>query len=73
MRKDLTVKDVLYALEYMHDQMVRTPAGNGKAAWMMKAGGQPVKQRIADEVCASGLVSSFEDHGKAFVTWRRVA
>lgn len=73
MPKDITVKDVLYALQYLNDQMIRTPIRDGKAVWAMKMGGQTVKPSIAQEVCASGSVSSFEDRGRAIVVWRHAA
>lgn len=73
MPKDLTVKDVLYALEYLNDRMIRTPIRDGKAVWTMKAGGQTVRPSIAQEVCASGFVSSIEDRGRAIVMWRQAA
>lgn len=73
MPKDLTVKDVLYALEYMHDAMVRTPITDGRARWAMKLGGQTVKQSVADQVCASGAVVSIEDRGRAVIMWRQAA
>lgn len=73
MPKDLTVKDVLYALQYLNDQMIRTPIRDGKAVWTMKIGGQTVKQSVADGVCASGAVTSFEDRGRAVVRWKQAA
>ena len=73
MPKDLTVKDVFYALEYLNDQMIRTPIRDGKAVWSMKIGGQTVRPSIAQEVCTSGSVSSFEDRGRAIVVWARAA
>lgn len=73
MPKDLTVKDVLYALQYLNDQMIRTPIRDGKAVWAMKVGGQTVKPSIAQEVCASGAVSCIEDRGRAIVMWKQAA
>lgn len=73
MPKDLTVKDVLYALEYMGDALVRIPAGNSKARWEMQIARQPVKDAVANEVLASGSVIGTEDRGRQVVIWKRVA
>ena len=73
MPKDLTAKDVLYALEYMGDALVRIPISDGKVRWQMKAGGQSVKEVVANEVRASGCVVGIEDHGRQLIVWRRAA
>jgi hypothetical protein len=74
--RDITVKDVLYALEYMHDAMVRTPPQTmgGKAKWTMKATGATVKEAVANEVRSSGSVTSLDDRdGRQLIVWRAVA
>ena len=75
MPKDLTTKDVLYALEYMQDAMARIPSQTGgKPKWQMKAGGQPVKESVANEVRASGLVVSLpKRNGSELIVWKAVA
>lgn len=73
MPKDLTVKDVLYALEYVGDAMIRIPAGNSKAHWEMQIAHQPVKETVANEVCASGSVVGTQDRGRQVIIWRRAA
>jgi hypothetical protein len=75
MPKDLTIKDVLYALEYMRDAMVRVPSQTGgKPKWQMKAGGQSVKESVANEVRASGFVVSMpERNGSELIVWKAVA
>ena len=73
MPKDLTVKDVLYALEYMGDAMIRVPSSNSKARWEMQIARQPVKETVANEVRASGSVIGTEDRGRQVIIWRRAA
>lgn len=76
MPKDLTVKDVLYGLEYQRDALMRVPSHTpgGKAKWQMKATGAPVKESVANEVRASGLVSSMpERNGAELIIWKAVA
>jgi hypothetical protein len=76
MRKDLTTKDVLYALEYLHDAMVRVPPQTmgGAAKWRMKSSGAPIKDSIANEVRASGSVASLsERNGSELIVWRSAA
>lgn len=73
MAKDLTAKDVLYALEYMRDALMRVPT-SGKARWMMKATGAPVKECVANEVRASGRVSSIDERdGRQLIVWSAAA
>lgn len=70
MAKDLTTKDVLYALEYMHDAMERQ--ANGK--WIMASSRAPVRDSIANEVRASGCVLAIDQRGgKQQIVWRRAA
>lgn len=72
MAKDLTQKDVLYALEYMGDALLRTPIRDGKARWHMRSGAT-VKESVADAVRSSGSVSSMEDLGRQIVVWKAAA
>lgn len=76
MPKDLTTKDILYALEFLHDALVRTPPRSlgGKPSWQMKATGAPVKEAIANEVRNSGAVVAVPDHGgRELIVWRSAA
>ncbi len=76
MPKDTTVKDVLYALQYMHDAMVRTPPQTmgGKAKWTMQKTGATVKESVANEVRGSGSVTSLDDRdGRQLIVWRAAA
>ena len=72
MPKDLTVKDVLYALEYMNDALLRTPVADGKARWHMRTGAT-VKEAVANAVRASGRVRAFDDCGRQTITWKAAA
>lgn len=72
MAKELTVKDVLYALEYMGDALIRTPISDGRARWNLRSGAA-VKEYVANAVRASGSVSSVEDIGRQIVVWRAAA
>jgi hypothetical protein len=70
MAKDITTKDVLYALEYMADAMERQP--NGK--WIMASSRAPVRESIANEVRASGLVFAVaERDGRQRIVWLEAA
>ena len=74
--RDLTVKDVLYALEYMHDALLRIPAQShgGKAKWRMKGTGAPVKESVANDVRSSGSVHSVAGpDGSQSLIWRVAA
>jgi hypothetical protein len=72
MPKDLTVKDVLYALEYLDDALMRTPISDGRARWHMRSGAT-VKETVANAVRASGHVRSFDDCGRQTITWKAAA
>ena len=73
MAKTLTAKDVLYALEYLGDALVRIPASDGKAHWQMQITRQPVKEPVANEVRASGSIVAVEDHGRQLIIWKQAA
>lgn len=73
MPKDLTTKDVLYALQYMGDALVRVPINDGNARWEMQIGRRAVKERVANEVRASGSVVGVEDHGRQLIIWKQAA
>jgi hypothetical protein len=72
MANDLTVKDVLYALEYMNDALLRTPISDGKARWHMRTGAT-VKEAVANTVRSSGHIQSVEDMGRQIIIWRAAA
>jgi len=72
MPKDLTTKDVLYALEYMNDALLRTPIVDGRARWNMRSGAA-VKDSVANAVRASGFVHAFDDCGRQIITWKAAA
>lgn len=72
MAKDLTVKDVLYALEYMNDALLRTPISDGRARWHMRTGAT-VKEAVANAVRSSGHIQSSEDMGRQVIIWRGTA
>jgi hypothetical protein len=72
MAKDLTAKDVLYALEYLGDALERISIRDGKAVWRMRSG-STVKDRIADEVRSNANVQCSTHLSRQTVTWRAVA
>lgn len=73
MRKDLTTKDVLYALEYLGEALERIQIRTGKAVWRLRNSGQAVKDRIAFEVQQHSGVATFSELSKTIVVWRRAA
>lgn len=70
MAKDVTAKDVLYALQYMGDELIRTPIRDGKAEWRIKSTRAAVKERVADEVRSNPNVISIQDLARQVVRWR---
>lgn len=73
MPKTITAKDVLYALQYLGDALVRMPAINGKENWQMQITRQSVKESVANEVRASGSIVAVEDRGRQLIIWRQAA
>jgi hypothetical protein len=73
MPNDLTVKDVLYALEYLGDALVRAPVRNGRAKWQMRGSGLHVKDSVADAVRANGSTQSINDLALQVVKWKSAA
>ena len=73
MAKDLTVKDVLYALEYLGDALVRTPIRDGRAKWQMRNSGMSVKDSVAASVQLNPNVEAYADLGRSVVKWRTAA
>lgn len=73
MPKDLTAKDVFYALEYLGDALVRVPIRDGKAKWQMRDSGFHVKDSVASAVQASGNVVAFQDLGRSIIKWKAAA
>lgn len=73
MTKDLTVKDVLYALEYLGDALVRVPIRDGRAKWQMRNSGMAVKDSIAASVQLNPNIEAYADLGRAVVKWKRAA
>lgn len=70
MAKDLTTKDVLYALEYMHDAMERQTSGK----WIIASTKAPVRDSIANEVRSSGCVLAIDQRGgKQQIIWKAAA
>lgn len=69
MAKDLTAKDVRYALEYLGDALERTPIRDGKARWHLRTGAT-VKEVVANEIRSGGNVSSIEDAGRQIIRWQ---
>lgn len=65
-----TIKDVLYALEYMHESLCRWPQVGAKpAAWSMEPSGLKVPARVADEALGHGALTSAR-HPNAVAAYR---
>lgn len=73
MAKDLTAKDVLYALEYLGDALVRVPIRDGRAKWQMRKSGMTVKDGVAYEVRSNPAISSHQELSKQIIVWGRAA
>jgi hypothetical protein len=70
--RELTVKDVLYALEYLGDALERISIRDGKARWQLRSGAT-VKDRIAQEVRDHPGVSATTNLSSQIIVWRHVA
>jgi hypothetical protein len=69
-RKQITTKDVLYALEYLSERLVLRPDGK----WRLEPSGQIVPDRAADEAKAHGGIVAYPDRsGLAVYGWRAAA
>lgn len=69
MRKPLTAKDVLYALEYLNERLTLR---SGK--WSLEPSNQKVTPHVADEAKAHGGVVGRPDRsGLAVYVWQRAA
>jgi hypothetical protein len=76
MAKAATVKDVLYALEYMGARLCMRPATSAgrPASWVIEPGGIKVPVAVADEAKASApLVAVGGRDGEAVYAWGRSA
>lgn len=76
MAKPVTLKDVLYALEYTDAQLCRWPSlGNHKPSWSLEPGGAKVPPHVAEQACLSPSVTASEGarYGEARYSWRRAA
>jgi len=69
MANDLTAKDVLYALEYLSDALVRSPAKTNRTNWHMRKSGLGVKEKVANEVRGNPVVTSINDAGNQIIKW----
>ncbi len=70
MANDLTAKDVLYALEYLGDVLVRHPAKTNRTNWIMRKSGLGVKEKVANEVRENPATLSINDAGNQIIKWR---
>lgn len=77
MAKDLTVKDVQYALQFGHETLVHYPrAATGKQpVWELEPSRNRVKPSVANEIAASGSVHAIETKLSGFqrLAWRAAA
>lgn len=76
MAKAATLKDVLYALEFMGERLCRWQAvGARPSAWSIEPSGVKVTPSIANEALAhGGLVAAPESkHGVVSYVWRQAA
>ena len=76
MPKDLTAKDVLYALEYTRAEMVREPGKSmgSRPSYHLHPTGERVKESVALEVRGTAGVGSVADrNGRQVFFWRAVA
>jgi hypothetical protein len=70
MPKQLTAKDVLYALEYLHERLTLNPDGK----WSLEPSRQRVSPHVADEAKAHGGVVGRPDRsGCAVYVWQAAA
>ena len=76
MAKAATVKDVLYALEFLGAELCMWPSPGGhRNAWSLEPGGVKVPPHVADEARAQGGVVGLpgSKHGEARYGWSEAA
>ncbi len=70
MAKDLTTKDVLYALEYLGDAMERQQSGK----WVMASSRAPIKESVVNDIRACGSVFAIDERdGRQKIRWSAAA
>lgn len=76
MAKSATVKDVLYALEFLNGRLIMRPAttAGGAVSWVVEPGSIRVPHGIADQVKTHSTVVGLPGRiGEAVYVWRIAA
>lgn len=71
-----TVKDVLYAMEYLHQELCCWPRHSARpAAWSLEPSGQKVPAHVADSARLSACIvgSPISRRGEARYVWKSAA
>jgi hypothetical protein len=72
MGKALTLKDVLYGLEFDRQQLCRWPTQAKAPAWSLEPSGAKVAASVADKICMMGITSRVPDtkYGESRFVWK---
>lgn len=70
MANDLTAKDVLYALQYLDDALIRHPSKTNRTNWQMRKSGSSVKEGVANQVRESDGVVSVNEMSTQIIKWK---
>lgn len=72
-----TVKDVLYALEFLGERLCRWPTlkPGGKSAWALEPSGRKVPESVANTVRSSSQVTTVPSsrYGEVSYVWKAAA
>lgn len=71
MRKPVTVKDVLYALQHAGQRLVRNPTDRAgqTAVWALEPSGARVANSVADEARAIGNLVPSQEPGSTSIAY----
>lgn len=71
MAKQVTEKDVLYALEYLGSRLVMH--AGVKASWTLEPGGVKVTPSVADAARSHGAIAPTTVHDEVSYAWKAAA
>lgn len=74
MPANVTVKDVHYAMQFLHEELVRVPVNFSKSRYYLHPSGKPVPDGVAVEARAHQAIKSVTSRdGRAAYVWSEVA
>lgn len=77
MANSVTIKDALYAMEYLGERLCRKPSdkAGGSPAWHLSISGRKVPESVANSIRTSGKVSGVpgDHYGAMDYVWKVTA